>query len=332
MKRPSRIPTLSLGCFVICVTLANGLQAQAKPGDFPQIPGAELLTGYASYALAVTSPREVRIIQNSGVMLPIAPSMSRDGTIVASAYQRPGTITLDKHGRHGPVVFATYSVVSKMWREYGEHVYVGTLAVSPDGTQLAYCDYKGEAAPAGLPDTGQADTRFEGPVRLHILDLRTGVEQLGPALGNENVGELSWFPDGRRIAYSIGWLGGRASSSVWVADLESGKTSRIVSDGAGPAWSPSGEWLAYVAPSDRHRSVWVVHPNGTGARRTLTLRGNDEFSGPLVWSPDSKQLLLNTLIDIDSLACSIKLMDVSTLEIRRLFRHKAPILAWAEWK
>jgi len=63
-----------------------------------------------------------------------------------------------------------------------------------------------------------------------------------------------------------------------------------------PVWSPDGQWIAYQwtfdtfsrnpnPHSDDRSQIWIVHPDGTGARKVL---GGNFWR--TVWSPDGKYL------------------------------------------
>ena len=79
----------------------------------------------------------------------------------------------------------------------------------------------------------------------------------------------SLSPDGRQVVF-VSDRGGLPQ--VWTAPLSGGPAGPVALEGCrvtAVSWSPTGAWLAcVVAPAGRSRAeVWVVRPDGTGARR-----------------------------------------------------------------
>ena len=56
-----------------------------------------------------------------------------------------------------------------------------------------------------------------------------------------------------------------------------------------PAWSPDGQWLAYVSFETKHSAVYVQLVR-TGERRQVSARAG--INGAPAWSPDGKKLAL----------------------------------------
>ena len=87
----------------------------------------------------------------------------------------------------------------------------------------------------------------------------------------------SWFPEGRRLAYSVG-------DRVMVADLESGMARGYRSPRAGrrvrtPAVSPDGRRIVFQVEGD---GVWLLDLERARMRRILKDATAEEF----VWSPE----------------------------------------------
>jgi dipeptidyl aminopeptidase/acylaminoacyl peptidase len=298
------------------------LSSQIKPTDFPQMPGAILLTGYPGYCLALTTSGETQVIQQGLSDTDIFAAMSRDESVIVSVYEKiNGTQRQTPH-----LIFSVYSTREKKWKDFEGRAYRVHAALSPDGASLAYA-------------ATERDPRGSTRTHLHFIDIKTGVESVGPEIGVGdvphfgNVPHLTWSPDSNRIAYSI------EGSTIEVMDL---KTERIekVADGKSPVWSPSGEWIAYYDSKEVSNQIWIVHPDGTGAQLLATLPpdkwphlgGSGQFAEPPVWSPDSKRILLNESWDADKGTIAAQIVEVSTRKMTRAFKDRPPVWGWAEAK
>jgi Tol biopolymer transport system component len=103
---------------------------------------------------------------------------------------------------------------------------------------------------------------------------------------------LSWSPDGRSIAFA-GDAG--SSSAIFVADLETGSTRKIVNEALGamdPSWAPNGSLIAFQ--SEATSSLHVVAPDGSGERQLGWLTGT--FLWP-EWSPDGSAVAVTADLD-----------------------------------
>jgi len=121
-------------------------------------------------------------------------------------------------------------------------------------------------------------------------------------------GQVSWSPDGQQLAY------GRSDLHVWeprtltaaapaisgssgieILDFESGRTRLLVSFGKDPAWSPDGEYIAFVREPtrvrDREEELWLI-PAAGGQPRRLALG-----AWP-IWASDSRRLFFHSRIDM----------------------------------
>ena len=111
-----------------------------------------------------------------------------------------------------------------------------------------------------------------------------------------------------------------------------------------PAWSPSGEWIAYLddeeAPGGKH--CMLARPDGTEAYVIATAArsywGSNGFFGvrgaflnPPVWSPDSSKLLLNVYWDWSTLKTNIYALDLKTHRLALVLKNAGPVWGWAKW-
>lgn len=296
------------GILLLVSFLCPGHAAGVDSRQIPRLPGAKLLVGYPPDLMAVTSADDTLILppkRESGSARKFFPSITRDGTLVAAARWK------DKED--GPVVIETYSIPDQKWTRHAEGKYSGGSAITPDGSKLA------------VVLNQQADGVWFG--RLQIIDLKTGETRFGPEVPGV-VPAMSWSPDGKRLAYGDGTI------EVWDADTD--KHWKIA-EGGMPAWSPDGQWIAFLNTSADHNVVGAdecleVHPDGSGTRSLIRLHGHHLFLEGLAWSPDSRTLVLNEVANFEIWTMNIDFLDVATLKLNNKLKNKVPVFGWAEEK
>ncbi len=275
-----------------------------------------MLIGTPPFFLMVTNAHEnLRLQSEDGQPetrdgTPIYPSISRDGSVIAYARIKAGQ-------PQRIVAISTYSATTDKHTDYSEGEYSGTVAISQDAARLAF------SASRRRPE-GSGDDH------LHIVDLSTRQEIIGPQVPSFAAVFASWSPDSQRLAYSF-------DGEVRVWDANTGKVTKIA-DGDMPAWSPSGEWIAYLqGVSGRWEpKCFLVHPDGTSAKTLIELPHKKTLPRFLVeapvWSPDSQTILLSELTEKDTGSVDIHLLDLKTLKLKTVFRDALRVLGWAEAK
>lgn len=163
---------------------------------------------------------EVRNLTRSQGVRERDPAWSPDGSQVAYWSDRTGEYELyvraaDGSGEERRVT--TDGATDPVWRYDARW--------SPDGTELAYGDHG---------------------ARLRVVDVATGkITDVDRGVYGD-IGDEQWSPDGRWLAYTK--AGASQLPSVWVHDLESGKSYQLTSDDtadAEPVWDPKGRYLYF---------------------------------------------------------------------------------------
>jgi Tol biopolymer transport system component/DNA-binding winged helix-turn-helix (wHTH) protein len=139
---------------------------------------------------------------------------------------------------------------------------------------------------------------------------------------NESFMQLSWSPDGRRVAYaaveSDGW------SHIDLAEVTGSEKHSLArpsgcADAGTPAFSPDGRWLAFVCTSSiAVYNVAVTDLKTNTTRMLLSLQGNPQG---LAWTLQGEAILVANESDTDSGIWRITLNGQSS----RLFHSEGPL-------
>ncbi len=102
----------------------------------------------------------------------------------------------------------------------------------------------------------------------------------------------SFSPDGSKLAYSEFERDEYQNviEEVGILDLSKGSFEKITSEGADsfePAWSPTGQQIAYTSDRGGNYDIWVMSLTD-GMHRQLTT--DPSFDGEPVWSPDGHEI------------------------------------------
>jgi TolB protein len=139
----------------------------------------------------------------------------------------------------------------------------GYPSFSPDGTRLAV------TSRAGAPGLYVVNTDDTGQSR---------VADYG--------GQVSWSPDGRRIAYVVGTSRNVWDSAVHVVSAEGAHDDLPIARGQSAQWAPRGNRIAYLALRGGYAVPCFVNPDGS---RRACYHGFS-VNGQFVWSPDGTRI------------------------------------------
>jgi Tol biopolymer transport system component len=149
-------------------------------------------------------------------------------------------------------------------------------AWSPDGREIAFDSDGGTGGTTGLwlMDSGGQNLR-RVPVGTPERP-GPGATDWSPS-SDRLVGERAWPTSPTSFRWTLFWTDTLGRDTSWMTPPTSNATE--------PAWSPTGEWIAYVKslpgqPGD----IWLVHQDGSGDHRLVS----DAFDP--TWSPDGSRV------------------------------------------
>src|SRR5687768_9899320 len=161
--------------------------------------------------------------------------------------------------------------------------------------------------------TGQ---RIFGPnVTPPAANLRNAAHRIADALYEKIIGVKGAFAT--RIAYvSVDGRPPKQTYELYVADSDGANRVRIASSPLpimSPAWSPDGEWLAYVSFERRVSAIYVQHRR-TGKKTMVSARAG--INSAPTYSPDGKKLALTLSGSNGNL--DIYLLELASGQLTRL--------------
>ena len=93
-------------------------------------------------------------------------------------------------------------------------------------------------------------------------------------------------PDGKRAVFT-------ARGDVFTVPAKYGETRNLTQSCASherdAAWSPNGEWIAYISDISGEDEIWIQAEDGNASARQLTQGGN-VYKYSFQWSPDSSKI------------------------------------------
>jgi Tol biopolymer transport system component len=225
-------------------------------------------------------PTEIYILNISSLEKNVLVKAERDGVWAETWLPDGGSVVVVVNADNTDFVDAGYWTIStsdksrEFLRESDAPVW------SPDGKTIA------------LNVVGQNQDPDARKIEVRLLDVVTNKEEaIFSNVGPQRLFELSWSPDGQKLAYS---LGDYDSSNIYIIDIKTRAITQLTKTETNdsPVWSPNGDMIAYNKTTGGIKSsLHLIRPDGSCDIEIPEL--NDARSP--TWSPDGKKLAFVTL-------------------------------------
>jgi len=176
---------------------------------------------------------------------------------------------------------ALFNLDGRELRRFGNWISAPYMAVSRDGTMIAF---RGQGGVAPSNGHSHQDKGFlVGPIdatSFTVIELLPDPSARTPDSVEEILG---WSPDGSDLTY------GR-DGAIYAYNLRQHVT-RDLAKGSNPQWSPDGERISYRGPNGEAMLV------DSGTKRTQQLMTGHLIDYALRWSPDGRYLFLTLVTD-----------------------------------
>ena len=174
-------------------------------------------------------------------------------------------------------------VAAPAWKAVGsDYVVVGRVSGTDGGGFAVDFDLINTLTGVKL-----ATQRFTGPASA----VRNGAHRVSDVIYQKILGVRGAFAT--RIAYvAVDGAPPAQTYRLFVADADGANQQRVLETRyplMSPAWSPDGQFLAYVSFETKHSAIYVQQVR-TGERRQVSARAG--VNGAPQWSPDGKKLAL----------------------------------------
>src|SRR2546423_6857693 len=128
----------------------------------------------------------------------------------------------------------------------------------------------------------------------HSVHAQTRVPTLDDLLTLKSIGATQISPDGKWVAYGVGYGDFKQDTfvnQIWLVPTDTGKAFQLTrgdKSSTNPRWSPDGQWLAFLSNRVEDKNqIFLINPTGGEAQQ---LTKSETAISNFAWSEDGKTI------------------------------------------
>jgi Tol biopolymer transport system component len=214
------------------------------------------------------------------------PVISPDGTLLVYATRHETETGLRiRDLKNGEEHWLKYPVQRDDQESLFTRDFLPSYSFTPDGKELVAA-WGGKIHRISVANGKDVEVPFTAKISRGLgpdLNVAMRVEE-GP-VQSRLIQQPAQSPDGKRLVFS-------ALTHLYSLDLPNGAPRRVTTGDQRefqPAWSPDGQWLAYVTWGYEGGHIWKVRADGQGAPQQVTMF--PAYYRDVNWSPDGKRIV-----------------------------------------
>jgi PKD repeat protein len=161
-----------------------------------------------------------------------------------------------------------------------------------DGSNVEKITNIGGDGVRGIPGSSPDGRRIAFTDGSNLYIVNTDGSWMTSILSGKELWDLSWSPDGSKIALEI--LEGN-QWDIYVVDIDGSNLRQLTNntaDDMSPKWSPDGDKIVFVSTRDGNSELYIMNADGSNEQRVTN---TDTWEWCPCWSPDGSEIYYTSI-------------------------------------